>query len=88
MPERHSIVPMSDSREILHNPIGISFFCLIQIRLGWHDAGTYRKDITSWPEAGGATASIRFKPELDHAANAGMYLRRRQKVHRIVSRRS
>eukprot|EP00270_Netrium_digitus_P014214 TRINITY_DN47_c0_g1_i2.p1 TRINITY_DN47_c0_g1~~TRINITY_DN47_c0_g1_i2.p1 ORF type:complete len:446 (+),score=80.95 TRINITY_DN47_c0_g1_i2:77-1339(+) len=44
----------------------------ILIRLGWHDAGTYDSKISEWPKAGGATGSIRFKPEIDHAANAGL----------------
>ncbi|CAI5493932.1 unnamed protein product [Closterium sp. Naga37s-1] len=44
----------------------------ILIRLGWHDAGTYTKSIAEWPKAGGATASIRFKPEIEHGANAGL----------------
>lgn len=45
----------------------------ILVRLGWHDSGTYDKNVTApWPKPGGATASIRFKPEIGHAANAGL----------------
>lgn len=44
----------------------------ILVRLAWHDSGTYDKNVTQWPAAGGATASIRFSPEIDHAANAGL----------------
>lgn len=50
-----------------------SKFCNpILVRLAWHDAGTYNKDISEWPQCGGANGSIRFKPEIDHAANAGL----------------
>lgn len=38
----------------------------ILIRLAWHDSGSYSADAKDepWPKPGGATASIRFKPEL------------------------
>lgn len=42
-----------------------------QVRLGWHDAGTYDKNISEWPQCGGANGSLRFEIELKHAANAG-----------------
>lgn len=42
-----------------------------QVRLGWHDAGTYNKNIQEWPQRGGANGSLRFEIELKHAANAG-----------------
>jgi len=44
----------------------------IVVRLAWHDSGTYDKSISEWPKAGGATASIRFRPEIGHGANAGL----------------
>ncbi|DBB14327.1 TPA: hypothetical protein ACH3X3_004639 [Trebouxia sp. C0006] len=44
----------------------------LMIRLAWHDSGTYDKNISSFPERGGANGSVRFKPECDHAANAGV----------------
>ncbi|KXZ47588.1 hypothetical protein GPECTOR_34g747 [Gonium pectorale] len=44
----------------------------IIVRLGWHDSGTYNKDIAEWPARGGANGSIRFKPEIDHGANKGL----------------
>lgn len=44
-----------------------------QVRLGWHDAGTYNKNIEEWPKRGGANGSLRFEVELKHAANAGMF---------------
>ncbi|KAJ7546892.1 hypothetical protein O6H91_08G059700 [Diphasiastrum complanatum] len=45
----------------------------ILIRLGWHDAGTYDKDVKEWPKCGGANGSLRFSAELNHAANAGLH---------------
>lgn len=43
------------------------------VRLAWHDAGTFDKNIKEeWPKAGGANASIRFEPEILHGANAGL----------------
>ncbi|TVU51180.1 hypothetical protein EJB05_02589 [Eragrostis curvula] len=44
----------------------------ILVRLGWHDSGTYDKNITEWPKCGGANGSLRFEIELKHAANAGL----------------
>lgn len=45
-----------------------------QVRLGWHDAGTYNKNIEEWPLRGGANGSLRFEIELKHGANAGNVL--------------
>jgi L-ascorbate peroxidase len=44
------------------------------IRLAWHDSGSYDKDVKDqpWPKPGGATASIRFRPELGFPANNGL----------------
>lgn len=44
------------------------------MRLGWHDAGTYNKNIEEWPQRGGANGSLRFEIELKHGANAGKLL--------------
>jgi L-ascorbate peroxidase len=45
----------------------------IMVRLAWHDAGTFDKNVKAeWPKAGGANASIRFEPEINHGANAGL----------------
>jgi Peroxidase len=45
----------------------------IMVRLAWHDSGTYDKNVKGeWPAAGGAIGSIRFKPEIQHGANAGL----------------
>jgi L-ascorbate peroxidase len=45
----------------------------IFVRLAWHDSGTFDKNITDpWPAAGGAIGSIRFEPEINHGANAGL----------------
>ncbi|KAK4490119.1 hypothetical protein RD792_000776 [Penstemon davidsonii] len=45
---------------------------VLLVRLGWHDAGTYNKNIEEWPQRGGANGSLRFEIELKHGANAGL----------------
>jgi len=50
-------------------------YLLVQVRLGWHDAGTYDKNIAEWPKCGGANGSLRFEIELKHGANAGSALK-------------
>ena len=43
------------------------------VRLAWHDSGTFDVNINeAWPAAGGAIGSIRFEPEINHGANAGL----------------
>ncbi|KAL9188216.1 hypothetical protein ACHAXT_006594 [Thalassiosira profunda] len=43
------------------------------VRLAWHDSGTFDCAIdAAWPAAGGAIGSIRFEPEINHGANAGL----------------
>lgn len=43
------------------------------VRLAWHDSGTYDASVEGeWPAAGGAIGSIRFEPEINHGANAGL----------------
>jgi len=43
------------------------------VRLAWHDSGTFDANIEdAWPAAGGAVGSIRFEPEINHGANAGL----------------
>lgn len=45
----------------------------IFVRLAWHDSGTYDVNIEAgFPKAGGAIGSIRFAPEINHGANAGL----------------
>ncbi|GKZ00673.1 hypothetical protein MPSEU_001019400 [Mayamaea pseudoterrestris] len=45
----------------------------IFVRLAWHDSGTFDVNVKEdWPAAGGATASIRFAPEIQHGANKGL----------------
>ena len=45
----------------------------VMVRLAWHDSGTFDASIKGeWPAAGGAIASIRFAPELNHGSNAGL----------------
>ena len=46
-------------------------FPLKTLRLAWHDACTYNKNIEEWPLRDGANGSLRFEIELKHAANAG-----------------
>lgn len=51
--------------------------CVPSRSLAWHDSGTYSTEAAKtlpFPKAGGATASIRFKPEMSHGANAGLPL--------------
>lgn len=45
----------------------------IMVRLAWHDSGTYNAE----DKTGGATGSIRFKPESDHPANNGLDIARK-----------
>lgn len=50
----------------------------ILIRLAWHDAGTYSVEAAKtlpFPKAGGATGSIRFKPEMSHGARTRLRAR-------------
>ncbi|KAL7527139.1 hypothetical protein ACHAWF_002051 [Thalassiosira exigua] len=42
------------------------------VRLAWHDSGTHDCSIAEWPASGGAIGSIRFDPEINHGANAGL----------------
>jgi L-ascorbate peroxidase len=45
----------------------------IMVRLAWHDSGTYDMNVNGeWPTQGGAIGSIRFSPEIEHGANAGL----------------
>jgi len=44
----------------------------ILIRLAWHDSGTYDQRIGTFPECGGANGAIRFDPEMNMGANAGL----------------
>ena len=45
-----------------------------QVRLAWHDSGTFDVNINEWPKAGGAIGSIRFSPEITHGANKGPFM--------------
>jgi len=45
----------------------------ILVRLAWHDSGTYDQRISTWPECGGANGAIRFDPEMNMGANAGLF---------------
>lgn len=61
------------ARSLIHNILLEKNCGPICVRLGWHDSGTFDKDIKEpWPKAGGAIGSIRFEPEIKHGANAGL----------------
>ncbi|XP_051124088.1 probable L-ascorbate peroxidase 6, chloroplastic/mitochondrial isoform X2 [Andrographis paniculata] len=60
------------AREEIKELFKTKFCHPIMIRLGWHDAGTFDKDIEEWPKSGGTNGSLRFEIELKHAANAGL----------------
>uniref|UniRef100_A0A0C9RZ01 L-ascorbate peroxidase n=1 Tax=Wollemia nobilis TaxID=56998 RepID=A0A0C9RZ01_9CONI len=63
---------LKQAREDINGLIKTTCCHPILIRLGWHDAGTYDKNIQEWPKCGGANGSIRFDIELNHKANAGL----------------
>ncbi|XP_038989433.1 probable L-ascorbate peroxidase 6, chloroplastic/mitochondrial isoform X2 [Phoenix dactylifera] len=63
---------LKSAREDIRGLLNTSFCHPILVRLGWHDAGTYDKNIAEWPQRGGANGSLRFEIELKHAANAGL----------------
>ncbi|KAK9993658.1 hypothetical protein SO802_023361 [Lithocarpus litseifolius] len=63
---------LQSAREDIKKLLDTSFCHPILVRLGWHDAGTYNKNIQEWPQRGGANGSLRFEIELKHAANAGL----------------
>ncbi|KAK9706297.1 hypothetical protein RND81_07G115300 [Saponaria officinalis] len=60
------------AREDIKALLNSTFCHPILVRLGWHDAGTYNKNIQEWPLRGGANGSLRFEVELKHGANAGL----------------
>lgn len=63
---------LKNAREDIKELLKTTFCHPIMVRLGWHDAGTYNKDIEEWPQRGGANGSLRFEVELKHGANAGL----------------
>lgn len=63
---------LNSAREDIKELLKSTFAHPILVRLGWHDAGTYNKNIEEWPQRGGANGSLRFEIELKHAANAGL----------------
>ncbi|CAN4099667.1 unnamed protein product [Withania somnifera] len=62
---------LKSAREDIKELLKTKFCHPILVRLGWHDAGTYNKNIEEWPQRGGANGSLRFEVELKHGANAG-----------------
>ncbi|KAK6114899.1 hypothetical protein DH2020_007168 [Rehmannia glutinosa] len=63
---------LKSAREDIKELLKTTFCHPILVRLGWHDAGTYNKNIEEWPQRGGANGSLRFEIELKHGANAGL----------------
>ncbi|KAF3447001.1 hypothetical protein FNV43_RR12181 [Rhamnella rubrinervis] len=63
---------LKSAREDIRDLLNSKFCHPILVRLGWHDSGTYNKNIEEWPQRGGANGSLRFEVELKHAANAGL----------------
>ncbi|KAI3672783.1 hypothetical protein L6452_38883 [Arctium lappa] len=63
---------LKSAREDIKDVLKTTFCHPILVRLGWHDAGTYNKNIEEWPQRGGANGSLRFEVEQKHAANAGL----------------
>ncbi|NP_001293099.1 stromal ascorbate peroxidase 7 [Solanum lycopersicum] len=63
---------LKSAREDIKELLNTKFCHPILVRLGWHDAGTYNKNIEEWPQRGGANGSLRFEIELKHGANAGL----------------
>ncbi|XP_068647807.1 probable L-ascorbate peroxidase 6, chloroplastic/mitochondrial isoform X2 [Aristolochia californica] len=63
---------LKSAREDIKELLKTQYSHPILVRLGWHDAGTYDKNIEEWPQQGGANGSLRFDIELKHAANAGL----------------
>ncbi|CAH9085983.1 unnamed protein product [Cuscuta epithymum] len=63
---------LKSAKEDIKELLRTKFCHPILVRLGWHDAGTYNKNINEWPKRGGANGSLRFEVELKHAANAGL----------------
>ncbi|EXB60099.1 L-ascorbate peroxidase T [Morus notabilis] len=63
---------LKSAREDIKQLLKNTFCHPILVRLGWHDAGTYNKNIEEWPQRGGANGSLRFEIELKHGANAGL----------------
>ncbi|KAI4983378.1 hypothetical protein ZWY2020_023870 [Hordeum vulgare] len=63
---------LKSAREDIKEILKTTYCHPIMVRLGWHDSGTYDKNIEEWPQRGGADGSLRFDPELSHGANAGL----------------
>ncbi|KAG2330164.1 hypothetical protein Bca52824_001344 [Brassica carinata] len=63
---------LKSAREDIKELLNTKFCHPILVRLGWHDAGTYNKNISEWPQRGGANGSLRYEIELKHGANAGL----------------
>jgi L-ascorbate peroxidase len=68
-----SIDELKGAQDMIDNIIDKKNCGPVLVRLAWHDSGTFDVNVKGeWPAAGGAIASIRFSPEIDHGANAGL----------------
>jgi L-ascorbate peroxidase len=63
---------LSGAKEMIGGIIDEKACGPIFVRLAWHDSGTHDCNIKEWPQCGGAIGSIRFEPEINHGANAGL----------------
>nr|XP_043638932.1 probable L-ascorbate peroxidase 6, chloroplastic/mitochondrial isoform X2 [Erigeron canadensis] len=63
---------LKSAKQDIKELLSTTFCHPILVRLGWHDSGTYNKNIEEWPQRGGANGSLRFEVEQKHAANAGL----------------
>ncbi|KAF0932192.1 hypothetical protein E2562_008718 [Oryza meyeriana var. granulata] len=63
---------LKSAREDIRKLLKTTYSHPIMVRMGWHDSGTYDKNIEEWPQRGGADGSLRFDAELRHGANAGL----------------
>ena len=70
---RVSVSELSGAQDVVDGILNEKNCGPVFVRLAWHDAGTYDKDVgETWPAAGGAVGSIRYDPEITHGANAGL----------------
>ena len=63
-----NVEQVQKSRSMIREIIRETHANPIFVRLAWHDSGSYDDTV----KQGGATASIRFKPELGYGANNGL----------------
>lgn len=68
-----SVEDLTEAQKLIDEIILTNNCGPLLVRLAWHDSGTFDVNIKEeWPKAGGAIGSIRFEPEINHGANAGL----------------